>query len=91
LTWKFRNSSTSADAIGRDFANYSFTSIRAGTYRIFEMQPDGFDDVGETVGTENGHVNGQMNGQDVIDSIVLGSGDQGISYNFLEIVSYSKN
>jgi hypothetical protein len=77
---------------------YSFDNLRAGTYSIFETtQPTGlapnglgYQDGANNVGTINGTLNGKdqelmpsdPNSEDGIISIMLGSGQNGLNYNF---------
>jgi SdrD B-like domain len=72
---------THTDANG----HYSFTGLRAGTYRLFEVQPEHFLDGGDSVGSVNGESRGTKDGQDQIGEIVLHDGDQAVDYNFAEI------
>jgi len=72
---------TQTDADG----HYSFANLPAGTYQIFEVQPDVFEDGDETVGTVNGSVRGSLLDNDLIGSITIGSGENGIGYDFGEV------
>jgi hypothetical protein len=72
---------THTDANG----HYSFTGLMAGTYRLFEVQPEHFLDGGDSVGSVNGESRGTRDGQDMIGEIVLHDGDQAMGYNFAEI------
>jgi hypothetical protein len=65
--------------------HYSFTALRAGTYRLTETQPANYLNGPDSVGSVNGETRGQQNGQDVIDQIVLGDGDRAVNYNFAEV------
>lgn len=65
---------------------YSFTGLYAGTYQLFEVQPFGYLDGGDSVGTVGGIPRGTKQGQDLIGQIVLGAGEQGINFNFAEIL-----
>ena len=65
--------------------HYSFTGLAAGSYQLFEVQPFGYLDGGDSVGTVGGQQRGTQQGQDLIGQINLLDGDQGINYNFAEI------
>ena len=72
---------TTTDALG----HYSFSGLAAGTYQLFEVQPHGFLDGGDSVGTVGGQTRGAKLAQDLIGQINLAGGDHGIDYNFAEI------
>ena len=59
---------------------YTFTNLAPGTYSIFEVQPAGYFDGGEEVGTAGGNVTGD----DRIGNITLGSGVNATGYDFCE-------
>ena len=59
--------------------SYSFANLRAGTYTITEVQPSGWRDGKESVGSLGGTV-----GSDAISGIQLVSGVTGVNYNFGE-------
>jgi len=65
--------------------HYSFTGLAAGSYQLFEVQPFGYLDGGDSIGTVGGQQRGTQQGQDLIGQINLLDGDQGINYNFAEI------
>src|SRR5262249_28100921 len=65
---------------------YSFTGLGAGTYTVREYQPTGFDDGADYVGTVNGVTNGTQTVNDELSQITLADGDQGVNYNFTEIL-----
>ena len=71
---------TQTDANG----HYEFTQLPPGTYSILEIQPDGFIDGAEEQGTVDGFVNGS-NTNDRFTNVVLGSGDEGVDFNFCEV------
>jgi hypothetical protein len=77
------NQTTQTDADG----HYSFDDLPAGTYQIFEVQPLALDDGGETVGTIGGVPHGVSLTNDLIENITVGSGENGIGYDFGELVS----
>ena len=59
---------------------YSFTGLAPGTYQVYEHQPDEYLNGGRRVGSEGG----TKTGTDAISEIVLGSGVDGIQYDFCE-------
>ncbi len=64
---------------------YKFSNLAPGTYSVFEVQPSGYFDGGEEVGTAGGSVTGD----DRIGGIVLGSGVNATGYDFCENVPVS--
>jgi serine-aspartate repeat-containing protein C/D/E len=63
---------------------YAFLELDPGTYSVEEITPPGLIDGDEHVGTiHNVHV-GLIQGNDLITNIVLGSGDDGVDYDFCE-------
>lgn len=70
--------------------SYRFTMLQAGVYTLNQIQPDGFLDGLDTAGTVNGRTVGvAVNPGDEIHSIHLRWGDQGLDYNFGELLSGS--
>ncbi len=68
---------------------YSVTGLMPGTYRIVEVvQPANFLDGLDAAGTVDGLVSGQA-GNDLVESLFLGGGKQGIEYNFGELLPVS--
>ena len=59
---------------------YEFTNLRPGTYTIVELQPAGYLDGEEHVGS----LGGAVTGNDKIGNIVLGTGQNGTHYDFCE-------
>ena len=57
--------------------------------RLFESQPGGYFDGGDSVGTVNGSANGDLVDNDTIGHIVLAAGQNGINYNFGELLAGS--
>ncbi len=66
-----------------DNGRYQFEGLPPGTYSIVEVQPGDFIDAGDVVGTVDGAANGSA-ANDRFNNIVLGSGDEGVNYNFCE-------
>lgn len=73
------------DALGR----YSFAGLMPGTYSIIEITPAGYLDGKDRVGSINGQIIGVLDGNDTIRSISLASGQQGVDYDFGEILPSS--
>jgi uncharacterized protein (DUF2141 family) len=69
---------TTTDANGA----YFFGDLPAGTYRVVESQPSGYDDAADLVGTKGG-----TGGNDETSAIVLVGGDAATGYDFTELVS----
>ncbi len=59
--------------------SYTFTGLPFGTYTVSEFQPAGFRNGIVTAGSRGGTVAG-----DSVTAIVLGTGDDGVGYNFGE-------
>ncbi len=76
---------TTTDANGL----YSFDGLAPGTYSVVEVQPEGYLDAGEAVGTVDGQTVGAALTNDRINNIVLSSGDQGVRYDFCEHIPAS--
>ncbi len=67
---------------------YSFNGLRPGTYTVREVQPEGYIDGEDTVGTVGGsHVGTLAN--DLLSGIVIGSGSNGVNYDFCEHIPAS--
>jgi uncharacterized repeat protein (TIGR01451 family) len=60
---------------------YQFDQLEAGVYAVRQVQPAGYDDGAETLGSLGGVV-----GNDEFTNIVLGPNDLGVGYNFGELV-----
>ena len=71
---------TQTDANGK----YEFDDLPPGTYSIVQVQPDAFIDGGDVVGTVDGAAVGSS-ANDRFNQVVLGSGDEGVNYNFCEV------
>lgn len=76
---------TKTDSQGR----YSFKNLPPGDYTIVEVQPNGYLDGKESLGTIDGIVVGRLDGNDTMKSIVLKAGSQGVNYDFGEILPSS--
>lgn len=63
------------------FGNYSFTNLRAGQYRLFELQPRGFREGKTFVGSLGGRAR-----RNQIDSLTLNAGAIGSGYDFSELL-----
>lgn len=73
---------TSTDAEGK----YQFGQLVAGTYRVVEIQPDGYLDGKDQIGTVGGVSRGSLESTgDGVSGIQLVGGEQGVEYNFGEI------
>jgi serine-aspartate repeat-containing protein C/D/E len=57
---------------------YKFTGLHPGTYTVHEVQPAGYFEFGDSVGS----VGGNLAGLDTITNIVLGAGVDATDYNF---------
>ncbi len=76
-----RIASTETDAGGR----YEFTDLLPGIYGVEEVQPDGYYDGQENVGSEGG----SLLAPDSIIDIALPAGTDAVDYDFCEIVPSS--
>ncbi|MBL8890554.1 MAG: hypothetical protein JNL67_11300 [Planctomycetaceae bacterium] len=63
---------------------FEFTGLFPGTYTIKQIQPAGYLDGGDHVGTVNGTGQGVVSANDTISQINLMSGQAGIQYGFCE-------
>ena len=73
-----RITSTTTNSNGK----YSFTNLKPGVYGVEEIQPSGYLEGGDQVGSAGG----QLSGPDDILQAQLGSGVNGVSYDFWEVV-----
>lgn len=73
------------DAEGR----YEFAGVTPGQYTVFQQQPLDFVDGIDTIGTVDNQPSGSIEANDTISSIVLKQGQQGLNYNFGELLSAS--
>ncbi len=77
---------TTTDSTGA----YSFDNLRPGTYIVTETQPAGYIQGTNSIGTVNGTVVGQVGpGVDVISNVALAQGNDGVNYNFGELLNPS--
>jgi len=60
---------------------YTFQNLKAGTYSVREVQPASYDDGKDSVGSSGG----VLVPTDTIGTIALGSGEDGVEYNFGEL------
>ncbi|HEY1376789.1 MAG TPA: SdrD B-like domain-containing protein [Gemmataceae bacterium] len=72
-----------------DSGEYHFIGLEAGTYQVFEVQPQDYIDGLDAVGTVNGVQRGQLTDNDTIGSIVLAAGQNGVHYDFGELLAGS--
>ena len=69
---------------------YEFTGLAAGTYSLVEQQPVGWNDGLDSVGTIDGRNVGVADAAgDRISEVELRWGEQGVNYNFGELLSAS--
>ncbi len=71
---------TTTDGQGK----YKFENLAPGTYSVFEHQPAGYYEGMDLLGTVGGVTVGTHGGTDLLSQIVLGSGADGINYDFCE-------
>jgi hypothetical protein len=62
--------------------NYKFTGLLPGTYTITQIVPPNLIDQFTNVGAVNGSTDGSVFGNGQIGNISLGSGNNGLNYNF---------
>jgi uncharacterized delta-60 repeat protein len=79
-----RGNSVNLDFSTDSFGVYLFYDLRPGDYSLTEVQPAGFNDGVEDLGTVNGLPVGVLAGNDQFANIALSSGAAGINYNFGE-------
>ncbi len=63
---------------------YEFAGLRPGTYSVREHQPQAYFDGGERVGTLGGSSSDVLGVYSLFTGIHVGSGEQGIQYDFCE-------
>jgi serine-aspartate repeat-containing protein C/D/E len=64
---------------------YQFNDLTPGTYSVKELQPAGYFDGDEVIGSHGG----VDTGNDLLASVVLKSGDNAVNYNFCEVLPVS--
>lgn len=77
------NNELVAETLTDETGNYEFGELLPGTYSVVEVQPNGYSDGGDVVGTVDGQTVGSST-NDRFDGIELNSGDEGVNYNFCE-------
>jgi protocatechuate 3,4-dioxygenase beta subunit len=75
---------TGQTAVTNSEGDYLFENVLPGTYRIVEIQPDGYYSVGAAAGTVDGVTRGVVAGLDVITDIPLLGGQDSVSNDFAE-------
>jgi SdrD B-like domain/Prealbumin-like fold domain/RTX calcium-binding nonapeptide repeat (4 copies) len=88
VTITLTDNSVSQTAVTDSSGKYIFTDLLQATYTISESQPTAYNDSTDNVGTINGTTNGSVT-NDQFASITLGNNEQGINYNFGEIIKLS--
>ncbi len=83
--WLATGNTTTTDAQG----NYTFVGLLPGDYRVAEVQPSGYLNVGSQVGTVDGGADGTSVDPDTLSDIQLVGGQDGIHYNFGECLPAS--
>ncbi len=73
---------TFTDVDGR----YKFEGLERGTYSVREIQPAGYFDGGDKIGTIAGVTTGSHAANDILGAIALLAGPEGIDYDFCEKV-----
>jgi SdrD B-like domain len=68
---------------------YDFTGLQPGTYTVSRAHPNGYIDGASNVGTVKGASDGTVVSNGVLGQITLASGDNGINYNFGELLAGS--
>lgn len=75
------------DVVTNPDGSYSFTGLPPGTYTVTETQPGAWTDGMDTLGNVDGTPNGNDGTNNEFSIVVLGPGDDGVEYNFGEIVN----
>ena len=73
-----------AETLTDELGHYQFLDLAPGTYSVAEVTPDGLIEGGARVGSIGGGTIGQLDGPNRITDIVLGSGQNGVHYDFCE-------
>jgi hypothetical protein len=74
--------SVSLQAVSNGNGFYQFTNLRPGTYTLTQDEPTGFSDGTDNLGSLGGTVS-----HDQFSGIALGAGQNGVQYNFGEVVN----
>jgi len=69
--------------------SYSFAGLPPGTYTITETPPGNYSSLSASPGTVNGMTDGNEQNQSTINLITLASGNNGINYDFQNVVAGS--
>ena len=72
-----------AETLTDENGDYEFDGLAPGSYSVVEVQPEGFIDADESLGSVGGSAVGSAT-NDRFTNIVLGSGDQAVDYDFCE-------
>ena len=65
-------------------AQYDFTNLQPGQYRVVKTEPNGYFNVGAAAGTVQGVTDGTVTSPDIISDVVLLGGDNSIQNDFAE-------
>lgn len=71
--------------------SYSFLGLQPGKYTVSEVQPGGYVTTANSIGTVNGNPDGHLATPttNAIDSVILGLGNNGVAYDFGEMLTGS--
>jgi serine-aspartate repeat-containing protein C/D/E len=84
VTLKDANGNIVATQFTNQNGEYAFEQLLPGTYTIVEETPVGLIDGADHIGTVDGVKVGTKPGNDIISTITLNGGDDGINYDFCE-------
>ncbi len=81
------NKAVSLTRVTDSNGNYLFDGLQPGKYTVTEVEPSGYFSTGTSIGTVNGTTDGHTSNSlsDIIDSVILSLGNDGINYNFGEL------
>ena len=74
-----------ASTLTDDTGHYEFDDLKPGTYTIVEIQPSSYIDAGQSIGMVDGQSLGSA-ADDKFTAVTLGSGSEGVMYNFCETI-----